>query len=154
MIKYQLQLFLTIIFTIFCLCLSSCTERTKEATAFTTLAPSTSIEPGNYPSSTGTKTIALLSNTKSATIYYTTDGSDPTDKSKVYSSPISLSGSTILKAYAKKDKYKTSEILTANYKILKWTNPANMVVEYFFCPSNCVTTFYKLKKEMFGWRIF
>ncbi|MBF0363012.1 MAG: hypothetical protein HQK49_18475 [Oligoflexia bacterium] len=28
------------------------------------------------------------------------------------------------------------------------------VVEYFFCPSNCVTTFYKLKKEMFGWRIF
>ncbi|MBF0361809.1 MAG: hypothetical protein HQK49_12400 [Oligoflexia bacterium] len=41
------------------------------------------------------------------------------------------------------------------FSIVKFTDPSTAwVVEYFFCPSNCVTTFYKLKKEMFGWRIF
>ncbi|MBF0363870.1 MAG: hypothetical protein HQK49_22820 [Oligoflexia bacterium] len=54
--------------------------------------------------------------------------------------------------YGIPEEFLAIPIVESGYQNLAQT--ANQVVEYFFCPSNCVTTFYKLKKEMFGWRIF
>lgn len=51
----------------------------------------------------------------SATIYYTTDGSDPTTGSAVYSAPISVSSASTVKAYATLATYRDSDISTAEY---------------------------------------
>ena len=48
----------------------------------------------------GYQTITLRSN-EQATIYYTTDGTTPTESSSVYSSPIQIAESTTLKFFAK-----------------------------------------------------
>jgi hypothetical protein len=50
-----------------------------------------------------------------ATIYYTTDGSTPTTNSSVYSSAISLTTPTTLKAFGVKTGYTDSETSSANY---------------------------------------
>lgn len=53
--------------------------------------------------------------TSGATIYYTTNGNAPTTSSSVYSSAISLTETTTLKALAVADGYNNSEIATAVY---------------------------------------
>ncbi|MBQ6432558.1 MAG: chitobiase/beta-hexosaminidase C-terminal domain-containing protein [Bacteroidaceae bacterium] len=58
-----------------------------------------------------------ISSTDGATIYYTTDGNDPTTSSSVYSSPIAITEATTIKAYAVKADYNDSEIATAVYTI-------------------------------------
>jgi hypothetical protein len=63
-----------------------------------TVAPITTASPAG-----GTYTSALsgtLTANKPATIYYTTDGNDPTPSSPVYSSPISITTTTTLKFFA------------------------------------------------------
>lgn len=51
------------------------------------------------------------------TVYYTTDGTKPTKKSAVYSSPISISKNTTLKYITAKSGYKSSAVTTKKYKI-------------------------------------
>lgn len=66
--------------------------------------------------SVGTE-IALSSNTEGATIYYTTDGSEPTAESNIYSAPIVINENTTIKAIAMADGLENSEIQTFIYTI-------------------------------------
>ncbi|MBM2838419.1 MAG: hypothetical protein HW415_1044 [Deltaproteobacteria bacterium] len=69
------------------------TISTLDTTPPTTVASPTG---GKY---TGTQTVALTAN-EPATIYYTTNGTDPTTSSTVYTAPISIAATTTLKFYA------------------------------------------------------
>ena len=81
------------------------------------VAPSTpvfSLESGSYD----TNQSVTISSTAGATIYYTTDGTDPTTSSAVYSGAIALEdeGTYTIKAIAVND-YGTSSVATAEYTI-------------------------------------
>ena len=56
--------------------------------------------------------------TEGATIHYTTDGSDPTASSEVYTAPILVESDMIIKAIAMMEGYDNSGIATANYVIM------------------------------------
>lgn len=70
----------------------------------------------------GTK-VELSTTTKDAVIYYTTDGTEPTDKSTVYSEAIVINEDVTIKAIAIKDKTKSS-VLTAKYTVKKTATSA------------------------------
>lgn len=62
--------------------------------------------------------VSITCKTVDAKIYYTTDGSDPTPSSNVYTGPITVSKTTTIKAFARNEKYNgwsNSEIVTAIY---------------------------------------
>ena len=61
------------------------------------------------------QTVSINCNTEGATIYYTTDGSEPTTESSVYSSPISVSTTTTIKAMAVKEGLDNSAVAVATY---------------------------------------
>ena len=63
------------------------------------------------------QTVALACATDGATIYYTTDGSDPTIGSMIYSDPIAVYAPTTIKAIAVKAGMANSAILSAAYTI-------------------------------------
>jgi hypothetical protein len=65
---------------------------------------------------TGTKTVTLSAN-ETATIYYTLDGSTPTTASLVYSSALTISATTTLKAFAKDTAGNSSAIQTVTYTL-------------------------------------
>lgn len=69
---------------------------------------------GTYGS---TQSVSLVSATAGATIYYTTNGSNPTDSSTLYSGPISVSVSELVKAVAVKSGLANSTIASAAYII-------------------------------------
>ena len=69
---------------------------------------------GNY---LGTQNVTISTTTQNATIYYTTDGTDPTTSSTVYSGPITMSATTTLKAMAAATGYANSEIASATFTI-------------------------------------
>ena len=63
-------------------------------------------------------TVALSCDTSGATIRYTTDGSDPTSSSAVYSGPIAIGvGTTTVKAKAFKSGCEPSETMTATFTL-------------------------------------
>ncbi len=72
--------------------------------------PINSVEPGVY--NDASLTIELTSN---GTIYYTLDGSDPTNKSNVYSSPILVDKTTVIKYVSHEANKLPSDINTASY---------------------------------------
>ena len=57
-------------------------------------------------------TATITCTTVGATIYYTTDGSDPTTSSTPYSSAFSVASGVTVKAFAYKDNYKSSGIVS------------------------------------------
>ena len=59
--------------------------------------------------------VAIGSATEGATIYYTTDGTDPTTDSLVYTSPIVITETTTVKAFATKDGMDESDVAAATY---------------------------------------
>ena len=61
--------------------------------------------------------ITITSATSGAKIYYTTDGSTPTEKSNLYSKPFVVSKNTVIKAIAVKDGMTNSKVTTINYVI-------------------------------------
>lgn len=65
----------------------------------------------------GTIEVALTTGTESAEIHYTTDGSNPTIDSPIYTGPVSISSTTILKAIATKENYGNSKVLVQAYVI-------------------------------------
>ena len=78
--------------------------------------PLANIKGGTY---TENKSITLSTTTDGATIKYTTNGFEPTEKDSVYSTPIVISQNTILKAKAFKSGVPNSLTLTETYIIEK-----------------------------------
>jgi formylglycine-generating enzyme required for sulfatase activity len=68
--------------------------------------------------------VVITSSTLGTTILYTTDGSEPNPNSQIYTGPIEVSQTTILKAKAYRTGMKDSVITTASYTI-ETTPPAN-----------------------------
>lgn len=76
--------------------------------------PTFSISGGTYGSS---QSIELSCATEGATIHYTTDNTTPTASSPTYSSAISVSETTTIKAIAVKTNYTNSAVASATYTI-------------------------------------
>ena len=76
-------------------------------------APAFSPVGGTYSSA---QSVTISCGTEGATIYYTTDGSDPTASSTQYTGAITISSSTTLKAVAVKDGV-SSAVTSATYTI-------------------------------------
>ncbi len=79
--------------------------------------------PGTYDDPVN---VSLASETANATIYYTLDGSDPTDASTMYTGPISVNESTTIKAIAYADGLDESFVATGAYTILTVQNVATI----------------------------
>ena len=77
--------------------------------------PTFSPEAGTY---TSAQSVTISTETTGATIYYTTNGDDPTTSSSVYSTPISVSSTTTVKAIAAKSGMTTSDVASATYTIV------------------------------------
>ncbi len=88
---------------------------TLTAQEVTTARPGPSLEPGTYGG--GRISVALSSRTEGATIYYTTDGSDPTTDSSRYTGPIEVTVDTTIRAFAVKEGLPDSPILELVYVI-------------------------------------
>ena len=67
-------------------------------------------------------TVTMTCGTSGATIYYTTDGSDPDNTDAVYSSGFAVSSTTTVKAIAYKSGMTESNIATNNYTFPSVTN--------------------------------
>ncbi len=77
--------------------------------------PSFTPESGTYYEA---QSVTISCATEGATIYYTTDGNEPTSESAVYTSPIEVSENMTIKAFASKEGYDDSGIATAEYTII------------------------------------
>jgi chitinase len=65
----------------------------------------------------GEVNVALTCSTPGATIRYTTDGTNPTSTSNVYTGPIKITNTTTIKAYGAATGLKDSSIASATYTI-------------------------------------
>lgn len=83
-------------------------EKKQVGPVYTKYNPET-IKSGTY--------ISLLSRTTNATIKYTTDGTNPLKKGKVYKEPIKITSNMKLKAVAIKEGLETSDITSFDFKI-------------------------------------
>jgi len=82
---------------------------------FSAVPPIFGPPPGVYA---GEQLVTLTSSTPGATIYYTTDGSEPKTSSPVYVNPISVKASiTVIKAFAVKSGIASSSIKMGSYLI-------------------------------------
>jgi len=86
---------------------------------FDVTAPTFSIADGLFYNSFE---ISINTPTDGAAIRYTTNNTDPTETSALYTDPITISSSTIVKAKAYKTNWNASTVATANYE-LKVTSP-------------------------------
>jgi hypothetical protein len=92
-----------------------------ERYAIDTQAPTVSASPagGNYP---GSRTVTLSCQDGTGTgcqepLWYTDDGSEPTERSKQYQGPLTVSASTVLKFFAKDAVGNVSAVRTERYVI-------------------------------------
>lgn len=63
-------------------------------------------------------TASITTTTLGATIYFTIDGTSPTEDSSVYGLPIPVDADMVMMAFAKEAGYKDSSIVSAEYTIL------------------------------------
>ncbi len=89
-----------------------------------TEAPQFNIKPGFYQS---TQNVEISAADKSAKIYYTTNGDEPTTNSKLYTGSISISHNTPLRAIAVKDGEMSSDVTTGTYFINETVNKLPIV---------------------------
>lgn len=80
----------------------------------TVATPTFSPNPGNVEMGTE---VTMACTTDGATIYYTTDGTNPSDSSTKYTGPVTLNSTTTLKAIAIKDGYNNSQVKSGTYTI-------------------------------------
>ncbi|MHB9129917.1 MAG: chitobiase/beta-hexosaminidase C-terminal domain-containing protein [Armatimonadota bacterium] len=115
----------------------------------TVLTPTFSPAPGAYFESSKTVTISCA--TSNAQIRYTTDGSDPTASSMLYTAPLNLTQSTTLKARGFKAGHQDSAVASgayaigvANYFTASYTGARNTFtgnVGYAFTPTSDMTIY-------------
>lgn len=74
--------------------------------------PTFSVEPGTY---TETQTVEIACETANTTVFYTLDGTEPTNESTQYTGPITVSETTTIKAIAYDAAGKASEVASATY---------------------------------------
>ncbi len=79
-----------------------------------------SVEPGSV--ARGTR--VLLANDNGAKVYYTTDGSDPSGASTLYTDAIIIDKTVTIKAIAIKDGRKSGPVATFEYKVDDWGDAA------------------------------
>ena len=79
-----------------------------------TSTPTFSPVAGTY---TASRSVTISDSTPGATIYYTTDGTNPTTSSSVYSGPITVSSTETLRAIAVAPDYTNSSVASAAYTI-------------------------------------
>ncbi len=79
-----------------------------------TYTPIPNLKGGYYNNSI---TVSLSGYSRNATVYYTTDGSEPTEFSKVYKEPIRITSTTVLRARAFEYNKIPSQIITETYFI-------------------------------------
>ena len=88
---------------------------TKAGGTPTCAAPTFLPAAGTYSSA---QNVTISTTTEGATIYYTTNGTDPTTSSSVYSTPIAVSTTTTIKAMAVASGYENSSVASATYNIV------------------------------------
>lgn len=74
------------------------------------------LSPRDVTSFKGSLTVTLSADTENQTIYYTTDGSEPTTSSSIYSGGVVISGNATIKAMAVDDTGKKSAVFSSNYR--------------------------------------
>lgn len=89
-------------------------------------APIASVESGTYKNSVSVK---LTSDNDEATIYYTTDGSEPTQESNKYTGAITINNTCVLKAIAIVGS-DISPVATYEYTITKSSNGGGGITRY------------------------
>jgi pimeloyl-ACP methyl ester carboxylesterase len=95
---------------------SGLSDSATATTTYTLVAATPAFSPGSG-SYTVAKSVTMTCATKSATIRYTMDGSEPTNSSPVYSSAISVAATTMLKAKAFRSGMSESATATATYTL-------------------------------------
>jgi hypothetical protein len=78
--------------------------------------------------------VTIKNQSSKGTVYYTTDGSEPTEKSYIYANPIVISSNTVLRARTFENGKAPGEIITASYLIQR--KPAMSVVSLSTAPAN------------------
>lgn len=83
--------------------------------------PKFSLEEGYYSEE---QTLEITTETEGASIYYTLDGTTPTNESTLYTAPIKLTETVTVKAIAMKDGMSNSTMTSATYTFLtEWEQP-------------------------------
>lgn len=97
----------------------------------TALLPAPVITPADGTTDTLIE-VAISSNTADAIIYYTMDGSEPTDASDVYSSPITLNvpGTYTVKAIAMAENWENSTVASATFTVVEPVIPSIDTIIY------------------------
>lgn len=99
-------------------------------------APTFNVAAGSY---TSTQNVAI-SGYPGATVYYTTDGQQPTSSSNVYTEPIPVSSSEVVQAIAIETGYTDSLVAMANYQIAPVNTPIISFPNGFANASGLVAT--------------
>ena len=97
----------------------SASAQARVSKVVVTITPEGTVAPPTISGTTpflGETTITITADDE-ATIYYTTDGTDPTESSAQYSAPFTISATTTVKAIAVKDD-KTSEIASETFTLV------------------------------------
>ncbi len=102
-------------------------NRTQEVIEHTTPPETTPSPPGGFYNASQSVSLTCYDCIGCDKIYYTTDGTDPTTASPVYSSPISIPVTTTLKFFAK-DLIGNSETVKSQTYTLDTTPPASTAV--------------------------
>lgn len=104
-----------------------------------TPTPVFSPAPGRYQSA---QTVTISDTATGATIYYTTNGSQPTSASAIYSAPLTVSSTETLQAIAVATGFTESPVASAAYTINRLATPALSAIGSSMNPSlasNAVT---------------
>ena len=96
------------------------TRKTGEATSSTQTSPKLTVAaptftPNGAISFIGTQSVTIFCATAGAKIYYTTDGTTPTTSSTLYTTALSLTSTTTVKAIAVKDGMNNSAVAAATF---------------------------------------